>query len=83
MKEHAFTLILGGVDMMTEDLSNQLFAAGCDDGSPYSSGGIVGVRFHRQAATLEEAIRSAIRDVARAGLTVARLVIEHDELASI
>jgi len=82
MKEHDFTLILSGVDVMTEDLSNRLYEAGCDDGSPYSSQGVAGVRFHRQAATLEEAIRSAVADVAQAGLAVQRLVIEHDELAT-
>jgi len=82
MKEHDFTLILSGVDVMTEDLSNRLYEAGCDDGSPYSSQGVAGVRFHRQAATLEEAIRSAVADVAQAGLAVERLVMEHDELAT-
>lgn len=83
MKEHEFTVILAGVDVMTEDLSNRLYEAGCDDGSPYSSQGVAGVRFHRQAATLEEAIRSAVSDVAKAGVSVQRLVMEQDELASI
>jgi hypothetical protein len=83
MKEHEFTLILAGVDVMTEDLSNRLYGAGCDDGSPYSSQGVAGIRFHRQAATLEDAIRSAVADIGKAGVAVERLVIEHDELASI
>jgi len=83
MKEHEFTLILTGVDVMTEEISHRLFEAGCDDGSPYSSAGIAGVRFHRQAPTLEEAIRSAVADIAKANLAVARLVIEQEELAGI
>lgn len=83
MKEHEFTLILAGVDVMSEDLSNRLYEAGCDDGSPYSSQGVAGVRFHRQAATLEDAIRSALADVAQAGVSVQRLVIEQNELPTI
>ncbi len=34
--------------------------------------GVAGVHFHRQAPTLEEAIRSAVADVAKAGVTVER-----------
>ncbi len=83
MKEHEFTLILNDVNEMTEDLSNRLFEAGCDDGSPYSSSGITGIRFHRKSETLEQAIRSAVADIGKAGITAARLVIEQDDLATI
>ena len=55
MKEHEFTLNLSGVEEMSEELSHRLFEAGCDDGSPFSTGGIAGIRFHRQSATLEAA----------------------------
>jgi hypothetical protein len=83
MKLHEFTLILSGEQVMTEDLSNRFYEAGCDDGSPYSSQGIAAIRFHRQASTLEEAIRSAVADLNKAGVTAERLVIERDDLAAI
>ena len=83
MKEHEFTLILNGVDEMSEELSHRLFEAGCDDGSPFSTGGVAGIRFHRQSALLEQAIRSAVADIGKAGVIAARLVIDQDELASI
>ncbi len=80
MRSHDFTLILNDVDVMDEDLSNQLYEAGCDDGSPYSSQGVAGIRFHREAESLESAIRSAISYIQKTGLTVARLIMDDDEL---
>jgi hypothetical protein len=52
------------------DQADALFAAGCDDGTPASSQGLAWIHFDREAASLEEAIRSAVINVQAAGLTV-------------
>ncbi len=78
MQIYDFTLVLGFGTELTEDLGNALFEAGCDDGSPGASDGIVSVDFHRRAESLETAIRSAIADVHKAGCAVARVEIDAD-----
>jgi hypothetical protein len=47
-----------------------LVDAGCDDGFPSSSNGLTKLSFYREAGSLEDAIRSALRDVS-AGLKAA------------
>lgn len=83
MKEHEFTLILAGITEMSDEAAGSLYEAGCDDGSPGSCDGVVSVDFHRDASTLEDAIRSAIRDVRKAGFDIDRVEIYPDsELAA-
>ena len=76
-----FTIRLKGVDIMTDDLIESLFAAGCTDGTPTSSNGSSWIGFDREADTLDAAIRSAVADVCRAGCTIERIEIEHEELS--
>ncbi len=78
MRTYEFTLVLAGVDVMTADLAEQLYEAGCDDATPGSSQGVVRVLFSREAESYESAIRSAIANVMAAGCTVARVQIESD-----
>lgn len=73
METYEFQVILAGVDEMTDEISGALYEAGCDDGTPFSSQGVAAVGFTRQAKSLEEAIRSAIADVHKAGYSVARV----------
>ena len=80
MKLYEFTLILSPGAEFSEDLAEALFEAGCDDGSPGSCQGVVSIDFHREAACLEDAIRSAVADVQKAGCTVARVEIEAEAL---
>ena len=47
-----------------------------------SRDGEVRVTFDRDADTLEEAVRSAIADVSRAGARVLKIEIEHEEFAA-
>jgi len=75
MTKYDFTLILKGPLELTEDIADELFEAGCDDGTPGTCEGVFSVDFHREAASLEEAIRSAIGDVKRAGYQVDRVEI--------
>ena len=73
MSVYDFQLVLGNVSVMSDNVADALFEAGCDDGTPFSSQGVAGVGFSRQADSLEEAVRSAIADVGKAGFIVARV----------
>ena len=57
-------------------LADALYEAGCDDASPHSEGPTVYLDFHREAESLGDAIGSAVKDVARAGFSVARVEVE-------
>ena len=63
---------------MTTDLADALFAAGCDDGHPWSSDGVAAITFNRDADSLISAVRSAISDVQKAGCVVRKVEIEPD-----
>ncbi len=73
MKEHEFTLILTADPNQDEaDLMYGTF----NDGTISTIAGMPQVRFHREADSLEEAIRSAIGDVRSTGFDVERVEIE-------
>jgi hypothetical protein len=63
---------------LTEELTDKLFAAGCDDATPSSCDGILSVDFSREASDLESAIRSAIANTSAAGCIVERVEIDAD-----
>ena len=73
MGQHEFSLILEEFLELTPELADALFVAGCDDGTPGTANGVLFVDFHREAAMIEDAIRSAIADVGKAGYKVARV----------
>lgn len=78
MREHDFTLILtADPDEADSDRLYGLF----DDGTISTISGVPQVRFHREAASLEEAIGSAIANVRSAGFDVARVEMEPEALA--
>jgi hypothetical protein len=83
MHKYEFTLILGEPLELTDDIADALFAAGCDDGTPGTCNGVFSIDFHREAASLEEAIRSAIEDVRTAGYEVARVEIEAEAVTQV
>ena len=76
MKRYDFTLVLSKGTELTDQLVEDLYEAGCDDGSPGSRGGTVMVTLHREAESLEQAIRSGIADVQKASCSVAGIVIK-------
>ena len=80
MQTYTFTVVLRDQTEMTEDLAEALAAAGCDDGLAGSSGGVAAVIFDRQAESLEQAVRSAIADVQKAGCHAAWVKIEPQDL---
>jgi hypothetical protein len=73
MKAFEFLILLNGVDIATNEMAEALYEAGCDDGTLYSSDGEAAIFISREAASLEEAVRSAIADVARAGYSASRV----------
>ncbi len=76
MTTYEFTLIRQGSPELTEEVADQLFEAGCDDGTPGTCDGVFSIDFHRAARTLEEAISSAVANVKSAGLAVERIEIK-------
>jgi hypothetical protein len=76
MNKYDFTLILAESLELTDGIAEALFAAGCDDGTPGTCNGVFSIDFHREAASLEDAIRSAIENVRTAGYEVTRVEIE-------
>ncbi|MGH8488010.1 MAG: hypothetical protein ACREXS_03845, partial [Gammaproteobacteria bacterium] len=60
MTKYEFTLILSGPLELTDEIADELFEAGCDDGTPGTCEDVFSIDFHREASSLEEAIRSAI-----------------------
>ena len=62
------------------DWSNALFEVGADDCSPGVHSGKAYVSFHREAKSLEEAVRSAYLDVQSVGRRVLRCEIDQEEM---
>ena len=74
-----FTIVLANCDAMTPELTEALYVAGCDDGTPWSGNGTAAVTFDREAESLELAIRAAVADVQKAGCTVKHTIVESPE----
>jgi hypothetical protein len=83
MKTYEFIVTLAKGTEHSDDLVEALYEAGCDDGSVWSTAGVVQIGFSRRAESLETAIRSSIADVQKAGATVAEVTMEADALASL
>ena len=76
---HTFTLVLSGGPGLTDELTDALFEAGCDDALPGSRGGVVFLDFTREADSLREAVLSAIADAEAGGLGARVVRVEPDE----
>ena len=77
MKEHEFTLILTADP--TEDEAEKLYGI-FNDGTIATIVGVAQIHFHREAPSLEDAIRSAVRDVRSGGFNVERVEMQPDML---
>lgn len=77
--KYEFTLILVQPDL-TDEEADKLYDAGCDDASILTRDGVTRLQFDRQASSLDEALATAIQNVERAGLAVARIEIERHEI---
>ena len=80
--KYEFSLIVLEAEVTDED-ADKLHEAGCDDASILTRDGVTTLQFDRHAANLDEALASAIQSVERAGLAVARVEIERDEVPQI
>ena len=77
MKNHEFTIIATGLDPESEDFEDRFFEAGCDDALVGFQRGVITVDFSRDAASLEDAIETAIRNVHTVGAKVERVEPDH------
>jgi hypothetical protein len=75
MRTHEFTMILTAVPT---DAKAEEFYGICNDATLAIRAGVGRISFHRSADSLEDALRSALSDVATAGLTVRRVEMEPD-----
>ena len=74
MPIHHFTLILDGPDLQDDALIDRLFEAGCNDAAIGRSDGSQYADFDREAASLDEAVLSAVTDVEHVeGVNVVRV----------
>jgi hypothetical protein len=76
VKKYEFSLILKESPELTEEIADELFEAGCSDGTPGTCNGVFSIDFHREADSLEAAINSAIKNVGAAGYDVEHVQIE-------
>ncbi len=77
MKEHQFTLVLTADP--NEEEADKMYGT-FNDGTISTIAKVPQIHFHRQAGSLEEAIRSAIGDVRSVGFDVERVEMLPDAL---
>ena len=76
-----FSVVASGLDHEADDFEDRFFEAGCHDATVAFARGAIILQFAREAASLGEAITSAIEGVRKAGATVDR--VEPDWLVSL
>lgn len=67
-REFDFALVIDGITELSEPVMNALFEAGCDDATFSVQYGRVYAEFSREAASLKDAILSAINDIRKANV---------------
>ncbi len=82
MKTYEFTLVLDGVNDQTPTLEDSLYEAGCNDTLINFRNGTVYLDFNRAAASLREAILSAIQQIESMSLEVTVISVAPDDLVS-
>lgn len=80
--EHDFALILDGINDLTPAMEDALFEAGCDDATICVRAGRVFLTFSRTAATMKEAVLSAIRNVQDANIGARVLRVDSCDLVT-
>lgn len=83
MPEFDFTLIIADKIDFSDDEANALYEAGCDDGTLAGNGSIAYILFTRDADSLVGAIQSAMADVKKAGMKVARVEIDAEVMEGV
>src|SRR5690606_36378908 len=80
--EFDFALIAGGVDEPSQAVEDALFDAGCDDATLSMQYGLLYIEFSRSAASLQEAVLSAIEDVRKANVGAQVLRVDECNLVT-
>lgn len=83
MKTYQFDVVLKDASEISDDQADDLFEAGCDDGTPASANGVAWIHFDREALSLEEAIRSAVAQIHSAGFTISKVELDEDSTVSL
>ncbi len=81
MKTFEFSIVASGLDPEAEDFEQRFYDAGCDDATIAFQKGHIIVDFSREADSLEDALASAVGDVAQTGARIDR--VEPDPLVSL
>jgi hypothetical protein len=81
MKTYEFSIIASGLDPSADDFEARFYDAGCDDATISFQKGHIIVDFAREAASIDQAIVSAIECVKAAGAMVER--VEPDPLVNL
>lgn len=76
-----FSVVVEGFGRGANEIEDRLFKAGCSDALIGVVKGVVVLDFSREAKSFEDALRSAMRDVRKAGGRVVR--VEPDSYASL
>ena len=66
---------------LSEEIEMDKIYGRCQDASLLVEGGVTLLDFHRQAVSLQDAIRSAIADINAAGYHVAHVELQPDAIA--
>jgi predicted DNA-binding transcriptional regulator AlpA len=82
-RTHTFTLLIEGPDLQDEKRLDALFEAGCDDATFGSRDSVQYADFDREAASLAEAIHSAIRNITTAVPDARVIRVEPEEFVSL
>lgn len=80
--EFDFTLLLDGVNKITPDIEDALFTAGCDDATISLRFGRIYLTFSRSAASLKDAIISAVKNVRESGIDATVLRVDDCDLVT-
>lgn len=83
MKTYQFTLVLKNVNENTAELEDSLFEVGCDDALIHFRNGVVYLEFDREAASLEDAVISAIKNVQSSSIDAEVASIGPDNLVTL
>ena len=82
MRTYNFCLLISPPTVDEETAADRLYASGCGDAMFSVSGGIYEVEFDREAATLKDAVTSAMRDVKVANIGARVLRVVPDDLVN-
>jgi len=76
MNKYWFGVVLESSPYNFDDLSEQSFEAGCDDGTVSTRSGVMRIDFAREADSLDSAVRLAVKQIESIGCVIAKIEID-------